>query len=382
MRDMRINNVSIGSPKVLTLGSLGGLALAFVLGIVAHDSGNATLLWLASTVRPLGTMWTRGLLMVVLPLITSYLFVAIGGLGQAKRAARIGGLSFFSFVIMLVSAGAFVLAVGPWIVGHAPVSDAGFATLAAEAAAAEPPIPPTTVSRSGLEWISDLIPTNPFRAAADGDILAVLLFTVLFSLAAARLPGESRDPLLNVAAAVAETCMTLVRWLLIPLPLAVFALAYPMAVSAGFALAGAILWFIVVLCALHLALIALLYLVTWLVGGVSPPRFQRGATRAQLVAIGTRSSLASLPAMLAGAEEGLHMDRDVANLVLPLSVSTFKINRMITSPFNLMFLAHVYGLTLPPEVLLAFTGTVVFLSFSTPVWTAMSTSSLGDSPPS
>jgi Na+/H+-dicarboxylate symporter len=349
---MRINNVSIGSTRVLTLGSLGGLTLAFLLGIVAHNSGNTTLLLLASTVKPLGTMWARGLLMIVIPLVTSYLFVAIAGLGEAKRAARIGGLSFFAFVAMLVSVGALTVAVGPHIVRRAPVSDAGFATLAAEAAAATPVIQPAPVAGSGLEWISELIPTNPFGAAAEGDILGILIFTVLFALAAARLSSESRDPLLNVAAAVAETCMTLVRWLLIPLPFAVFALAYPMAVAAGFALAGAILWFILVICALHLVLIALLYLVTWLVGGVSPSRFQRGVLPAQLVAIGTRSSLASLPAMLVSPDEGLHMDRDVANLVLPLSVSTFKINRMLTSPFNLMFLAHVYGLTLSPEYLI------------------------------
>ena len=227
-------------------------------------------------------------------------------------------------------------------------------------------VQPTGVPGSPVEWVVRLIPSNPFQAAADGDILAILVFTVLFALAATRLGEESRDLLTRVAVAVAETSMVLVRWLLIPLPFAVFALAYPMAVATGSTLVGAVLWFIVATCGLLLAATLLLYPVTWLLGGVDPVRFQRGATPAQLVAVGTRSSLASLPAMLVGAEESLRLDRDVANMVLPLSVSAFKLNRTITSPFKLLFLAHVYGLTITPEYLLVFVGTVVFLSFSSP----------------
>ena len=118
VQDMTITNVSVGSSRILTLGSLGGLALAFILGIVAHDSGNATLLWLASTVEPFGTAWTRALLMIVIPLIMSYLFASIAGLAEVRSAARIGGLSFFYFIAMLVAAGALTAAVGPRLLAH------------------------------------------------------------------------------------------------------------------------------------------------------------------------------------------------------------------------------------------------------------------------
>jgi Na+/H+-dicarboxylate symporter len=84
-----------------------------------------------------------------------------------------------------------------------------------------------------------------------------------------------------------------------------------------------------------------------------------------MVAISTRSSIASLPAMLASAKR-LALPPGIAGLVLPLSVSTFKVNRTISAPVKLLFIAHVYGIDLGPTAIATFFLTVLLLSFATP----------------
>ncbi len=86
---------------------------------------------------------------------------------------------------------------------------------------------------------------------------------------------------------------------------------------------------------------------------------------AQIVAASTRSSLASLPALLQGAEEGAALPREVYGFTLPLAVSVFKLNRSITSLARMLFLAHLYGVTLSPEQIGAFILTVLLISFGT-----------------
>ena len=95
------------------------------------------------------------------------------------------------------------------------------------------------------------------------------------------------------------------------------------------------------------------------------PGAMRAVAPAQLVAASTRSSLASLPALVAGARRHLNLPPSATGFVLPLSVSAFKVNRTISATVKLLFLAHVFGIPLGPGQLATFLATVVLLSFST-----------------
>jgi len=352
------------SATYLTVGSLSGLAAGLALGVLAHGTANPSLASLATAVRPLGDAWTSALLMVVLPLVTSYLFLAVVGLGAAGRAAAVGAWSLFCFIALLLAGGAFSMVVGPMLLRAMPVVSGSFRTMAA-GTSIEGYTVPTVPIGGPVDWLTDLVPANVFGAAADGDILAVLLFTVVFSLAATRLSPAPLQALVGIARAVAEASMILVGWILIPIPLAVFALSYPLAANAGAAVVGGLLWFVLGTCAMLIVFTGLLYPLTWMVTGITPARFQRGAAPAQLVAVSTRSSLASLPAMLVSGER-LGLVPSVAELVLPLSVATFKVNRTVNDPFKFLFLAHMYGIEVSTASLIAFVGLLALVSFSSP----------------
>lgn len=101
-----------------------------------------------------------------------------------------------------------------------------------------------------------------------------------------------------------------------------------------------------------------------LVGRVSLKDFARAVYPAQLVAVSTRSSLASLPALVEGARDRLALSAAARGFVLPLAAATFKINRTTSSTIKLLFMAHLYGIALEPTQIITFVLTVVILSFS------------------
>jgi Na+/H+-dicarboxylate symporter len=102
--------------------------------------------------------------------------------------------------------------------------------------------------------------------------------------------------------------------------------------------------YVVLSCLVGSAAIACCYPVAMLFGGMSPRRFARGIVGAQAIAAGTTSSMATLPAMIEAAEEGLGIDPAIAGAVLPLAVSTFRYGNLACGAATLTFAAHLAGL--------------------------------------
>ncbi|NNM04685.1 MAG: cation:dicarboxylase symporter family transporter, partial [Gemmatimonadetes bacterium] len=83
----------------------------------------------------------------------------------------------------------------------------------------------------------------------------------------------------------------------------------------------------------------------WL-GRTSLGSFQRSLSAGQMVAISTRSSLATLPALIEGGEKHLGLSKYVTGLALPLAASVFKLTGMVSGVFLGVFIAHVFGIHL------------------------------------
>jgi Na+/H+-dicarboxylate symporter len=107
------------------------------------------------------------------------------------------------------------------------------------------------------------------------------------------------------------------------------------------------------------------YPIAALVGGVPIKRYARALFPVQIIAVSTRSSIASLPSLLDAAQNRLGLRPDVSSVVMPLAVATFKVNRSISAPIQFLFLAHVYGIDLSMVQVLTFTTASFLLSFST-----------------
>ena len=357
--------VAYKAQRNVTLPAIGAMAAGFALGLIAKETQSTILLSFADIANPVGAVWTNALRMIVLPLMVSYIILAINSVPQARTAGKLGGLAMIAFISMLGAAALFTLTVGAEIIRVLPIDESARAAFKALGGTGEvPAVPAASSGPSVSEWISQMVPSNPFRAAVDDNFIGVVISTVLFALAIMQISPERRGALLGVVEAVAEASSVFVRWMIYLLPIAAFALSFVIATETGLSLAGSLAYYVFALSALLFAVTLLLYPVTAFLGKVELRRFVAAVAPALAVGAATRSSLAALPAMLDAADNRLGIRREVSGFILPLMVSTFKLNSAISQTFEFMFLTVVYGLDTTPGVLLAYTVTTLILAFS------------------
>lgn len=353
-------------PAALAAWSMIGLLAGITLGVLGNLGWFPWSEVLSQTLRPVGDLWVNALQMVVLPLVVAQLLAAIGGT-EASEVGGLGGRAFGLFVAMLAVVAAFTLIATPILV--APIQIPAEALTALQDRVTLPEA--VLRAREGGatpslgEWLPGLVPANPFAAAAAGDILPLVVFTILVALAVARLPETQRAPLARLFHAGAAATMQLTVWILFGTPIAIFVIILGLSVETGFGAAGILGGYIVLLSVLLIVVTAVLYPLTALFGRTSIARFQKAATAGQMVAITTQSSLASLPALIEGAERHLRLPKASTGFVLPLAASTFKLNQSVSSVFKFVFLAHVFGIPLSFGQQASFVLLVILLSFAT-----------------
>lgn len=353
--------------KILTVGSLIGLFLGLVGGIAAHASQFPVLLTLAAIVEPIGTMWINALTMTILPLVVSHLIVAVASMSNTRNTGKVGGIALLVYMVLFGFGVVLTLGAMPFVNTWFTIDPEALAALQENASSSLNRDAVTPAQRLGFaDWFVGLIPANPIQAAAQGKLLPIVVCTLLFGLAIARLAEKQRQPLLRFFEAIAEATLVLVGWILLLIPVGVFALAFAETTKTGLATLGMIGFFIAVICGLSIIYMLALYPITAIMARIPLRRFAWGALPAQAVAVGTRSSLASLPALLEGAKERLKLPAHVADLVLPLSVSAFKANIGIKSIAKFLFLAYLFGIDVGIGFMVLFIVSISALSFSVP----------------
>lgn len=191
-----------------TLAVLTALILGLAAGAGAAASGSSTLLGIAHGIEPIGTLWTNAIRMTVIPLVVALVVTGVAGLSDVKRVGRLGGRALATFVGLLVAGGLFTVLVAPLSLNFMTIAPEVAADLRASAAAAGAlgaQQMPTLVQR-----ILEIVPVNPIRAAADGAMLPVVVFSVAFALALTRLDTSRQDSVLRPFRALADAMLVLV----------------------------------------------------------------------------------------------------------------------------------------------------------------------------
>jgi Na+/H+-dicarboxylate symporter len=321
------------------LGLIAGLGLGALIA-AAHAPALDELVPIA---EPVGVLWLNALRMTVVPLVVALLITGVASAAETAVTGRLAARTLVYFLIFLTAAALLSAILIPIVLALWPVQPEAAAAVRAGLSHAATAVPaPLPLS----EWFTHIVPTNPFAAAAEGAMLSLVVFALLFGFAASRVDMVLRAPLLGFFQAVVETMLVLIGWILWIAPLGVFALALGVGFRSGIGAAGALGYYLVLMCSLSITVTIALYPIAMIFGRVSPARFARAAAPAQVVAVSTQSSLASLPAMLTGAQIELGAPQRVAGIVLPLAVSLF---RVTSPPVNLaivLFVAHVYGVHL------------------------------------
>ncbi len=318
-----------------------GLVLGLGLGIALAASSPPAAGWAIVLADPIGTAWLHGLQMTVVPLITSLVITGVVATARAASAGRITAVSIATFVATVTLTGSVAAIVTPLLLRLVPMPTAAAESLKGALSGAEKVPPPPGLS----ELLAQVVPTNVVSAAASGQFLSLIVFTLAFAFAITRLPDALQERLVGFFEALRDAMLVVIGWLLWLAPLGVFALALVVGGKTGTAAIGALVHYIFIVSSVGVVVIALGFLLAWGLGGVSPLRFERAALPAHAVAISTQSSLASLPAMLKGAE-GLGVPVATAGVVLPLAVTMFRATQPAMNMAVSLYIANWFGVPL------------------------------------
>jgi Na+/H+-dicarboxylate symporter len=342
------------------------LIAGLIVGIAVSRAGVPSLSRAVAMLEPIGAIWVNAIRMTVVPLVVSLLLAAVARGGGTHRVGRLGGLAFGTFVALHVCAAIVALVLVPAIMTHVPVDPASVAQMQAEAMAASAATSEQIRAVPSFgQWLAGLAPANAIRAAADGAMLPLIVFTLLFALALRRITPDRRDHVLRVFDGVGETMLQIVRWLIALAPIGVFTLVASTASRLGASLVGAFGYYVLAYVALLIVLTVVVCVVGALGGGVGVLRFLRAALPAQAVAFSSSSSLASLPALIDSAGR-LDVPPAQSGFVLPLAVSSFKVANAIAWLTGTMFLARLYGVPLGVGDSFTIVALAMALSFATP----------------
>ncbi len=349
--------------KVL-IALLAGLGAGLALTAASPDAAGA----LVPVLQPVGTLWVSAIRMAIIPLVVSSLLIGVGGAADTRTVTVLGAKGFGMFIICLLLAGAFSLMIAPVVFAQIAIDPAAAESLRANAAqAGATAVEGAKQLPSVAQWFVDLVPVNPVKAAADGALLPVIVFSIALGAALTQVVAERRAALITVMRAVQEASLAVMGAVLLAAPVGVFALAFVLASRIGVAAAGALATYMIVVCAVSTAFcVFVMYPAASVLGRVPIGVFARAVLPAQAVAFSARSSLAAFPAMLTVAREKLHLSEPIISFLMPVMITMFRAGAVIGQLVGAMFIAKLYGISLGPAEYATLTLTSVATSFSVP----------------
>ncbi|MFC3794901.1 dicarboxylate/amino acid:cation symporter [Sphingobium agri] len=309
---------------------LAGLVLGLAAGIITSGPLQQTL---GTILQPVGSLWLDALTMTVVPLVFGLLVTGIASASRNAAAGSIAGRALILFALMLTAASVCAAFMAEGLLRLWPVAQ-GFAPVGAP-----PPPPPQSA------WYSGIIPANPLKAAVETAMVPLVVFAIFFGFAIARITQDLADALLRLLTGLVETMLVIVGWVLAVAPIGIAALAFGAGAKLGVGAVGAFAQYIGVVAACCLAATLLAYIWAAVAGRRSPLRFARSALPAQAVALGTQSSLATLPVMVDAARD-LDVPEETAAIVLPMAVSLFRASSVAANVAVAIYLGHMHGVAI------------------------------------
>ena len=336
------------------------LIAGLAIGIAGAAWNTTAMTAIAAAVEPVGIIWTNAVRMTVIPLVVALMITGVATMADTRTLGRLGVRAVPLFLGLLLASGFFALLTAPLLLDRLP-SDVSSALSRFIPDTAAVRRMPTLADR-----VTSMVPANPIESAAEGALLPLVVFSVIFGLALTRLDAAKRQPVVAVLQSVADAMLVVVGWVVAVAPIGIFALALGLGEAMGAASARLFVYYVATLSGVLLAFTLLLYPLTALLGRVSLRRFALAAVPAQTIAFSTRSSLAALPVMVTSAREHFAATPPVTGFALPLAVSVFRLNVPIAWVVGALFLSKLYGVPLDAGQMVGLVFTATLIAFSVP----------------
>ncbi len=327
----------------VTLGAASGVLSFFLFG-----ESPALDLFIRYVTRPGGQIFLRLLFMLVIPLIFSALVLGVVGLGDLRQLGRVG-VRLLVYTV-LVSAIAVLIGITLTNVlrpGEGLSADLRDRLMEGAADRAATVVAPATAPATGVDLFIQIIPSNPIRAASEGDMLAVMFFSLMIGIGLAIHRTAATERFQEMVQGLYDVTMKLIGVVIAIAPVGVACLLFTLTARLGYEILyqlGRYVLVVVFALAIHQVVVYSLA-VRWL-GGMSPRVFFRGIEEAMLTAFSTASSNATLPTSLRVAEEKLRLPRSVSRFVLTVGSTANQNGTALFEGITVLFLAQFYGVPL------------------------------------
>jgi DAACS family dicarboxylate/amino acid:cation (Na+ or H+) symporter len=352
------NRILIG----LVLGVAAGVAVNLTIGLtpaVAWIIGNVT--------EPLGRVWLNALIMVVIPLVISTLTLGVAGLGDVSRLGRIGLITLLSFLTFTTIATVLGLTLVNVVRPGAGLDPALRQELMATYGGQSQQVMGLAKGALGVDTFVNFVPRNPVAAMANGEMLAVIVFSLFIGIALTTIPSQKAQPLLAFLDSVAAVTIRIIEIVMRFAPYAVFFLIFSVTARFGLDLLWSLAAYVVTVIGGLLIFSVVAYsVILALVARRSPLEFFRQIRIVVVTAFSTSSSNATLPTTLRVTEENLKVPREIAGFVIPLGATVNMNGTALFEGVTVLFIAQVFGqnLSMAQQII------VVLMSVVTAIGTA------------
>lgn len=340
---------------------LSALVAGLLLGMLSSGFGDPLRTGIGTTASIVGGLWLKALTMTVVPLIIGLLVTGIAESAQAAKGGRIAGRAVLWIVALSTASAIIGMALMLLLLRLVPLSESSIGALRQAMNSAQP-VHIQAASGSVDAFFRGLVPENIVSAAANTDILPLVVFTVLFALAISRVAAPRRASVVTFFAAITDAFLVIIGWILWLAPAGVLALAFGLGAAAGGAAFAALVHYILLVSGVGVVITVVAYPLAVLVGRVPLQRFAKALLPPEGIAISTRSSLACLPAMLTSARE-LGIRDEVADVSLPIAVALFRATGPAMNTAVAVYVAYAVGLDPGPGAILAATAVGAVMSY-------------------
>lgn len=355
----------------LAVGVLAGLAANLLLG-----GEHGAVKWAVRHItEPIGQLFLRLLLMIVIPLVGSSLIIGVAGIGDIRQLGRVGAKSFgYCLVVSAISVVIGLTLANTIRPGEKMPPETRTALQArysSDAAKRVADTQKTTGSTPSplMQVVETVVPKNPVYAVAgeNPNMLHLMFFALMVGIAMTLLPASVAAPLISVLEAVYAVTAKLIDLIMKFAPFAVACLLFTNIAQFGAGLLQALGWFIAtVLLGLSLQMFGVYSLSVWLLSRINPLEFFRRVKTVILTAFSTSSSNATLPTALRVSQENLGVPASINNFVLTIGATANQNGTALYEGVTVLFIAQMAGF----ELTLAQQLAVVYLAILGGIGTA------------
>jgi len=320
----------------------------------------------ATFIKPVGTLFIKLLSFLAIPLVIASLIIGAASLEDIKKLGRIGIKTFTFYIITTVIAITMGLSIANLIEPGKQLDDSTKDRLIGTFQSDSETLIMKNIDVDIVDFFLDIVPTNPINAMANGNMLQIVFFAVIFGVTLTFINRDKSKPVVDLFDGISQAMIKMVDFIMILAPFGVFALISSTIADFGFGIISTLFWYMFsVLIGLFLHTTIVYSIIVKVFGKMNPLFFFKGIRNVQAIGFSTSSSAATLPVNIKSCENNLGVPKQISGFVLPLGATINMDGTALYQGVAAVFIAQVYGFDLTLVQQLTIVITAVLASIGT-----------------